>query len=77
MATVICYKTNKPTIYNKGTVYETSCDTFIAYYTFKTVDEAQKEVDEINRTKPERLWNGELARCDERTYFVSEQVEMY
>lgn len=77
MATVICYKTNKPMICNKGTKYESSHDTFLAYYTYKSVEEAQKEVDEINKTKPEKLWNGELAKCDERTYFVSEQEEMY
>lgn len=77
MSTVICYKTKNPEIFNKGTKYEKICDTFLAYYTYKSVEEAQKEVDEINKTKPEKLWNGELAKCDERTYFVSEQEEMY
>ena len=33
----------------------------------------KKEVDEINTTKPKKLWNGELAKCDERIYFVDEQ----
>lgn len=75
--TVICYKQHTPTIYNKGTQWEKTCDTFLAYYTFKTPEEAQKECDIINATKPERLFNGELAKCDERTYFVSEQEEMY
>ena len=52
-------------------------DTFLAYYTYKTVEEAQKEVDFINTTKPERLSiDGSLAHCDERTYFVSQQEEM-
>ena len=63
--TTICYKTSKPIVHNT--------DTFLAYYTYKTREEAQKEVDEINTTKPEKLWNGELAKCDERTYFVDEQ----
>ena len=63
--TTICYKTSKPIVHN--------VDTFLAYYTYKTREEAQKEVDEINTTKPEKLWNGELAKCDERTYFVDEQ----
>lgn len=63
--TTICYKTSNPIVYN--------VDTFLAYYTYKTREEAQKEVDEINTTKPEKLWNGELAKCDERTYFVNEQ----
>ena len=77
MATVICYKQHEPTVYNRGTKYEKACDTFLAYYTYKTVAEAQKEVDEINANKPEKLFNGELAKCDERVYFVSEQEEMY
>lgn len=63
--TTICYKTSKPAVYNT--------DTFLAYYTYKTREEAQKEVDEINTTKPEKLWNGELAKCNERIYFVDEQ----
>lgn len=71
--TTICYKTSKPVVYNAGTKWESASDTFLAYYTYKTREEAQKEVDEINITKPEKLWNGELAKCDERTYFVDEQ----
>lgn len=77
MMTVICYKTHEPVVYNKGTKYEKKHDTFLAYYTHKSKEEAQKEVDRLNSEKPERLWNGELAHCDERTYFVSEQEEMY
>lgn len=77
LRTVICYKQNEPTVYNKGTKWETSEDTFLAYYTYKTKDEAQKEVDEINTNKPEKLFNGEQAKCNERIYFVSEQEEMY
>lgn len=77
MSTVICYKQSEPTIYNKGTIHEKSCDTFLAYYTYKSVEEAQKEVDEINTNKPERLFNRELAHCDTRTYFVQEQPEMF
>ena len=69
----ICYKTSKPIVYNAGTKYESIINTFLAYYTYKTREEAQKEVDEINTTKPEKLWNGELAKCDERIYFVDEQ----
>ena len=63
--TTICYKTSNPIVYN--------ADTFLAYYTCKTREEVQKEVDEINTTKPKKLWNGELAKCDERIYFVDEQ----
>lgn len=68
--TNICYKTNTPVVYNKGTVYEKSCDTFLAYMTYKSIEEAQTEVDKINTEKPDKLFNGEAAKCDERTYFV-------
>lgn len=77
LRTVVCYKQHVPTIYNQGTQWEKSCDTFLAYYTYKTVAEAQTEVDRINTEKPERLFNGELALCNDRTYFISEQEEMY
>lgn len=75
--TVICYKTKKPEVYNAGTPYETREDTFLAYYTYKSKEEAQKECDDINTNKPQYLFNGQLADCDNRTYFVSEQEEMY
>lgn len=76
MKTVICYKLDKPVIYNKGTKWEKTEDTFLAYYTHKTVEEAQKEVDIINTEKPEKLWNGEPADYEHRIYFASEQEEM-
>lgn len=71
---VICYKTIKPIVYNEGTPYETSCDEFLSYYTYKTVAEAQKECDELNTTKPECLWNIEKIDWNKIAYFfVSEQ----
>lgn len=65
MATVVCYKDNK------------TGEEYLSYYTYKSPKEAQEEVDKINEEKPEKLWNGEPALCDERTYFVDEQEEMY
>ena len=41
--TVICYKTKVPTIYNAGTKYQSQCDTFLAYYTYKAVAEAARK----------------------------------
>lgn len=76
--TVICYKTVNPIYYNKGTKYETTENTFLAYYTYKTIEEAQEEVDALNATHPERLWTGERLDWAEIDYFfVSEQEEMY
>ena len=76
--TVICYKTVNPIYYNKGTKYETTENTFLAYYTYKTIEEAQEEVNTLNATHPERLWTGERLDWAEIDYFfVSEQEEMY
>lgn len=72
--TTICYRTNEPTYYNKGTKYETSCSDFLAFYSYLSVEEAQKVVDKINNEKPERLpYTNELAKCNERFYYVDEQ----
>lgn len=32
MQYVVCYKTKEPVIYNKGTQWETTCDTFLSFY---------------------------------------------
>lgn len=76
--TVVCYKLKKPIVYNKGTDYEKSEDKFLAFYSYKTEEEAQEEVDIINKKKPERLWNGEKLDWNNIDYFfVSKQEEMY
>lgn len=67
----MCFKTNKPEVYAVGTPYEHTCDTFLDHYCAMTLEEAQKEAERINREKPEKLWNGTLAHCDERTYFAA------
>lgn len=78
MSTVICYKLKNPMVFNKGTKWESSCSTFLAYYTAKNEAEAQKEVDEINATHPEKLFNGEKINWDEiEKFYVDKQEEMY
>ena len=75
--TVICYKTKEPVIYSKGTQYEKKEDTFLSYYTYKTVEKAQEEVKALNENKPAKLWNGERIDWTKIDYFfVSEQEEM-
>lgn len=75
--TAICYKTKAPIVYKKGTKHESSCDHFFSYYTYKTKEEAQKEVDKINRTKPKALWNGKKIDWTKIDYFfVTDQEEM-
>ena len=74
--TVICYKTKKPTIYNKGTKYEKTCDTFLSYYTYKTKQDAQLECNELNTIKPHRLWNGKIIDWNIIDYFFVDEQEM-
>ena len=69
---------------NDTTLYNTICykviatgEEYLAYYTFKNDEDAQKEADRLNTEKPELLWNGEAAKCDERFYFVNQQEMMY
>ena len=76
--TVICYKTITPTYYNKGTKWEKTCDEFLAYYTYKTVEEANREVEEMNANHPTKDACGNPIDWTEIAYFfVSEQEEMY
>ena len=72
--TTINYKTRKPVIYNEGSEWEKSCDTFLAYYTCKSAEEAQAEVDEMNKTHPTHFSNGERIDWDKIEYlFIGEQ----
>ena len=76
--TVICYQTINPVYYNKGTKWEKTCDTFLAYYTYKTVEEAKREVEIMNATHPEKDGCGNPINWNEIAhFFVDEQEEMY
>ena len=60
--TTLLYKTKEPVVYNKGTIYEKREDTFLHSY-YRTQEEAQNYVDELNATHPDRAWNGEKIRA--------------
>lgn len=63
--TAICYRTKSGR----------SC---LAYYTYETVEEAEKTVEEMNRTHPKELFNGEVIDWEKITeFFVNEQEMMY
>jgi len=75
--TVICYKTRVPEVYNKGTKWERTHSDFLLYYTNKTREEAQQDVNRLNTTKPKTFCNGEKIDWDKIDYFyVDEQEEM-
>ena len=62
MITVICYKEKK------------TGNTYLAYYDWAhTLEEGKEVAKKINEEKPLRLPTGELARCEEREYYASEQ----
>ena len=77
MMTTICYRTIKPTIYNKGTEYEKSNDTFLAYYTYKSIEEATTEVETLNTTKPSTLFNGQKIDWNTVKEFFVEEQELF
>lgn len=67
MRTVICYKTNTQ-LYG--------VDEFLAYYTYKNIDEAKKEVEEINKNHPATLWNGQKIDWDNVKFFFVDRQEL-
>lgn len=68
----ICYKTKTPIVYNKGTKWEKSCDTFLLCYCYGTDEEVQAEIDRMTAEKPKMLnW----ANIDH--LFLHKQGEMY
>lgn len=73
--TTICYKTKTPVYYNKGTEYEKSCDQFLAYMTWKTIEKAQEEAEKLNIEKPTVLWNGEKVDWNKVDYFFADCQE--
>lgn len=63
----VCYKTKVPTVYNKGTKWESQCDTFLQceLHGF-TRGQAAAKVKEMNENKPENV----------EYYFLHEQPAM-
>lgn len=48
MKNTVCYKLKNPIVYNKGTKWEKSCDTFLACYGEATQEATQRKVDKLN-----------------------------
>lgn len=69
----IIYKQDVPTIYNKGTEYESSCDTFLATFVPGSFADAVAYANYLNDQKPEFLKNGEIADCEHRIYSAIEE----
>ena len=80
----ICYKTKEPVVYNKGTKYEKSNDTFLLhYYSTEGTKEEQRakaiaKAEKYNRehTTGDRLMDRTIEWDNIEKFFVSEQ-EMF
>lgn len=75
--TTINYRTKEPVYYNKGTEYEKCCDTFLAYYTCKSIEEAKASVEKLNTTHPTHLFDGSPINWSEVDYFFVDEQEMF
>lgn len=73
----MCYKTKEPTYYNKGTSYETSCDTFLSYYASNNKAEAEAEAEYYNREKPEKDTRGYPIDWSKIDYFYINEQDLF
>ena len=73
----ICYKTKEPVYYNKGTKYEQTCDTFLMNIFYGTKEQAQKEVDRLNKEHPATNRTGAPINWDEIDYFFTDVQESF
>lgn len=73
----LCYKAKTPTIYNKGTQYESKCDEFLLCYLYHKDDEAQALCDELNKTRPDNYQGIKIDWNKIDYLFINKQEEMY
>lgn len=73
---VICYKLKQPRVYNRGTRYETSEDSFLSYYTTGDLDRARAEATELNDQRPAKNRFGYPINWDDISYFYADEQEM-
>ena len=69
----ICYKTKNPIFYNKGTAYESSCDTFMMWLGNELT--APAIVEELNTNRPEAYHGTKIDWNDIEYFFVSEPID--
>ena len=73
----INYKTKVPEVYNKGSKWESYCDTFLAYYTCQSIEEAEVEVEKINRTHPTHMINDYPIDWNKVDYFFVGEQDLF
>lgn len=78
MMNVVCYKMKEPVVYNKGTQWESSCDTFLYKYVYGNEANAQDLANKLNQmlmdgvTAHDGLDMTKIAK-----FYPSRQEEMY
>lgn len=79
MMNTICYKLANPIIYNKGTKYESSHDTFLACYASYNDDKVIKKIERLNTDKNfrEEFEKEHQIEAGEKVYFLNCQDMMY
>ena len=78
LVNAICYKVKKPVVYNKGTVWEKSCDTFLACYG-GSAEYTQRKVNKLNSNifaKAQFCAEHRLVASDIDYFFVNQQEEI-
>lgn len=74
----ICYKQKVPTVYNRGTKYESSCDHFLYQYVYGDDEHAQKAADKLNLMLKEGVERHDGLDMTNIAYFyINKQEEMY
>lgn len=78
LSNALCYKTKTPVIYNRGTKYEKTCDSFLAMYIGGTDAQAQAEADRLNKEHPDKFrWGEPIDWTKIDHFFINKQDEMY
>lgn len=78
MMNVICYKTKDPIVYNKGTKWERSHDTFLYKYVYGNETDTQNLVNELNEMLKDGVTTHDgLDMTKIAKFYPSKQEEMY
>lgn len=75
----ICYKLKTPHIYNKGTIYETQEDTFLACYGYSNPEENKRFIEVLNHDEEAKgmFCDRHRLNADEIEYFFHDEQEPF
>lgn len=76
MHNVVCYKTKEDVVYNRGTLYESRCNTFLYQYTSKDMAQAKAHVEELNKMLADGAGHFDGLDLTRIAYFFLDEQEM-